>query len=214
MRTTAEINEFSGGVEGDHGLGGFFFHQFAFEFLIGFAIELEGFGLRNQLALVGEIFRSDLVHLGFDFFQIVLGEGLRAHEFVEESSVNRRADAELHVGIKFQHGGGEQMRCGMPKHLQRIRILRGEDGNFGVVLERARKIYQLAIGARYQRFFRESRRDLARNFRSGGAARHFACGAVRQSDLNGVSAHAWSFSPVETASLLASAHAVKAGDLS
>ena len=137
MRAAAEINEFSGGVEGNHRLGGLFFHQLAFKFLIAFAIELEGFGLGDQLALVGEIFRGDLAHFGFDFFQVVLRERLCAHEFVEESGVNRRADAELHVGIKFQHGGCEQMRGGMTEHLQRIRIFRGEDGNLGVVLERA-----------------------------------------------------------------------------
>ena len=45
VRAAAEIDEFSGGIEGNHRLGGFFFHQLAFEFLVAFAIELEGFGL-------------------------------------------------------------------------------------------------------------------------------------------------------------------------
>ena len=210
MRAAAEIDEFSGAVEGNHRFGGLFLHQLAFEFLIALAIELQRLGLGNQLALVGKIFRGQFVHFGFDLFQVVLGERLFAHEFVEKSGVNRRADAELHVGIKFQHGGCKQMRSGMPKHLQRVRIFRGEDGNFGIMLERARKIHQLAIGTRHERFFRQPGRNLARNFRSGRAALHFASGAVRQSDLNGVSAHAWCFSPVETTSLLAGADAVKA----
>jgi hypothetical protein len=47
-----------------------------------------------------------------------------------------------------------------------------------------------------------------RNLRRGGAARHFADGAIRQRDLNGV--HAAVCSPVETNSLLAQAGAVKA----
>jgi hypothetical protein len=51
---------------------------------------------------------------------------------------------------------------------------------------------------------------LVRNLRSGGAALHFASSAIRQSDLNSFSAHAWRFSPVETTSLLARANAVKA----
>jgi hypothetical protein len=80
------------------------------------------------------------------------------------------------------------------------------------LFERARKIYQLAIGASHQSIFRQPWRNLVRDLRSGGAALHFAGGAVRQSNLNGVGAHAWRFSPVETASLLARADAVKAAD--
>jgi hypothetical protein len=150
------------------------------------------------------------VHLGFDFFQVVLSERLRANEFVEESGFNRRADAELHVWIQLEHGGGEQMRGGMPKDLQRVRIFRSEDGNLGVALEWAREVHQLAIGAGDESFFCEARRNLVRNLRSGGTALHFASGAVRQRDLNGFSAHTWCFAPVETASLLARVDAVKA----
>ena len=63
-------------------------------------------------------------------------------------------------GIEFEHGGGEQMRGRVAEHLHRVGILCGEDRELGVVVERARKIDQFAIGARDQRFFREPRRNL------------------------------------------------------
>src|SRR6202161_3208495 len=47
-----------------------------------------------------------------------------------------------------------------------------------------------------------------RDLRRGGASRHFADGAIRQRDLNGL--HAAVYSPVETTSLLAQTGAVKA----
>ena len=67
VRAAAEVDEFAGGVERHHRLDGFFLDQLAFEFLIGLAIELERLGLGNQLALVGNVFRGKLVHLGLDF---------------------------------------------------------------------------------------------------------------------------------------------------
>src|SRR6202035_6076348 len=45
VRAAAEIDEFAGGVEGDQGLGGFFFDELAFEGLVPVAVELERFGL-------------------------------------------------------------------------------------------------------------------------------------------------------------------------
>ena len=109
--------------------------------------------------------------------------GCVAHEFVEKAGFDRRADAEFHVGIKLEHGGGEQMRGGMAQHLDGVGILRGEDRELYVVVERARKIDQLAIGARDESFLGEARRNLLRDFGGGGSARDFACGAIRQRDL-------------------------------
>ena len=88
-------------------------------------------------------------------------------------------------GIKLEHGGGEQMRGGVAEHLDGVRIFRGEDRELHVVVERARKIDQFAIDAGDERVFREARPDLRGDLRGGGAAGHFACGAVRQRDLNG-----------------------------
>src|SRR5271156_2887795 len=100
------------------------------------------------------------------------------------------------------------MRGGVAEHLHCVGILGGQNGKLGVVLERAREVHQFAVSARNQSFLRQTRRNLMRDLHRGSAARHFADGAIRQRDLNGV--HAAVCSPVETNSLLAQAGAVKA----
>ena len=102
--------------------------------------------------------------------------GCVAHKFVEESGVNRRADAEFHVWVEFENGGGEQMGGRVAEDLDRVRILGGEDREFASVFQRPRKIDQVAIGAGDQSFLREARRDLAARF-----ARRWCLAALRVS---------------------------------
>ena len=144
VRTAAEVDEFSGGVKRDHRLGGFFFDQLALENLIGFFIELDGFGFRHELALVGEILSGEFVHFVFDFFEIFGSERLLAKKFVEKAGVDRGADAELYVGIKLHHRGGEKMCRGMAKDVERVGIFFGEDLELDVVIERATQVDQFA----------------------------------------------------------------------
>src|SRR5216683_3035017 len=145
VRAAAEVDEFSGGVEGDHRLGGFFFDKLALKNLVGLFVEVQGFRLGNELAFVGQILRGKLVHLFFDFGQVFLGERLIAQEFVEKAGVDRRTNAKLHAGIEFHHRGGEEMRRGMTKHEERIRIFFREDLQLHVVIQRAAQVDQFAF---------------------------------------------------------------------
>ena len=77
VRPAAEIDEFSGGVERHHRLDGALLHQFALEALIPLAVQLERFGLRHHLALVGNVLRRELAHFLFDALEIFGREGLR-----------------------------------------------------------------------------------------------------------------------------------------
>src|SRR6266436_9832814 len=104
MWAAAEVDEFSGGVEGNHRLGGFFFHELALENLIALFVEVKRFGLGNEFALVGQILRRQLVHFVFDFGEVFLGERLIAQEFVEKASVNRWTYAEFYFGKEFHNG--------------------------------------------------------------------------------------------------------------
>ncbi len=106
MRAAAEIDELAGRVEGNHRLDSLFLDQFALEFLVGAAIELDRFGLGDELAFVGDVVFGELVHFSFDFREIVGSEGLVADEFVEEAVVNGRPDAEFYLGVELKHGGG------------------------------------------------------------------------------------------------------------
>ena len=92
---------------------------------------------------------------------------------------------------EFEDGGGEEMRRGMAKNLQRVGIFRGEDGEPGVVIERTREIDELAIGAGDEGFAGESVGDVARDFGGGGATRDLASGAVGQGDADGVHFLGW-----------------------
>ena len=144
VRAAAEIDKFSGGVEGDHRLGDFFFDQFALKNLVGFLVELQRFGLGHVLALVGQVLRGKLVHFLFDFGEVVGSERLLAHEFVEKAVVHRRADAEFHVGIKLHHRRGKKVRGGVAKNEKRVRIFVGENFQLEILLERAAEIDQVA----------------------------------------------------------------------
>src|SRR5580704_8413160 len=99
------------------------------------------------------------------------------------------------------------MGRGMAEHLYCIGVFCGEDGNLRSVLQRAGEIDEVAVRARYQSFLRQARRNLLRNLRGGGPARNFTGGSIRQSNLNGFSAHAGLSSFLETTSLLARARA-------
>ena len=134
------------------------------------------------------------MHFLFDFFEIFRSKRLLAQELVEKSGVDRRADAELHVGIQLHHRGGKKMRGGVAKNVKRVRIFFGEDLQFDVVIERAPQIDQFAgaiIGlgyARHQRGIRQARRDFPRDIRGCRALWHFLNFAVRQSNVNRIHA--------------------------
>src|SRR5579863_3328133 len=174
VRPAAKVDEFAGGVKRHHRLLRLFLHQLALELLIAFSVELERFRLRDHLALVRNVFRGELVHLRLDLREVFGGERLRAHELVEESVVDRRADAELHAGVKLHYGRGQQVRGRMPEYLHSVRVLRGQDGERGVVVERAAEVNQVAVGPGDERFFREPRRNLLGDLSGRSSARNLA----------------------------------------
>ena len=144
MRSAAEIDEFAGSVEGNHRLIGLFFDQLALEELLGILIELQGFGLRQELALVLQILGGQFAHLLFDFFEVFRSEGLLAQEFVEKAVIDRRSNAQLHVRVEIHHRGGQQVRRGMPEDVQRVGIFFGENLQLDVLLERTAQIEEQA----------------------------------------------------------------------
>src|SRR5262249_27501067 len=144
MWAAAEVDEFSRGVKRDHRLVGLFLDQFAFKNLVGILVKLQRFGFGQELALVLQILFGKLVHLLFDFPQVFGGEGLLAQEFVKEAIVNRRTDAQLHIGVNLGHRRGQQVRRRMAENVERVRVLFGEDAQLDVLLERAAQVVQQA----------------------------------------------------------------------
>ena len=111
VRPAAEVEEFPGGVKRHHRLGGLLFDQLALKRLARPAVELERLSFGQQLALVGDVLRGQLAHLGLDALEILRRKRLLAQKLVEEAVLDRRADAQLHVGKQLQHGRGQQV-CG------------------------------------------------------------------------------------------------------
>ena len=194
MRPAAEIDEFPGGVERNHGIFGFFFHQLALEDLLGLLVKLDRFGLGQQLPLIGKILRRKLVHLVLDFGQILGRERFLPQKLVKKSGLDGRADAQFHVGIKLHHRSGKQMRRGVPKDKKCIGIFFGEDLQLNVVIERPPQIDQFAgpivwFGhPRHQRSVGQARRNFPRDIRGGSPLRNFLNLAVRQRNLNRIHA--------------------------
>src|SRR6266571_1261423 len=223
VRAAAEVDEFSGGVERNHRLAGLFFHQLAFENLITLLVEIQSFGLGNELALVWEVLGGELVHLFFDFGEIFRSEGLVAEEFVEEAGVNRRTDAELHVRVEFHHGGGEQMRGGMTEDEEGIRIFFGEDLQVHVMVERPSQVNQLAFAVFLRSVLTgrglgdagdkcgigKTRRNFPCDIGRSRALGDFLNAAIRQCDVNLL--HVRLHLEGETLSLSAASTAVKTG---
>ena len=98
----------------------------------------------RSLRSFGKILSGEFVHLLFDFLEIFGSEGLLAQEFVEKAVVDRRADAQLHVGIEFHHRGGQQVRRGMAEDEERVGIFFSEDLQLDVLFERTAKIEEQA----------------------------------------------------------------------
>ena len=100
----------------------------------------------------GKILSGELVHLLFDFRQVVRRERLLAQEFVEKAVVDRRADAQLHVRIQLHHRGGQQVCGGMTENIKRVGIFLGQDVQLDVLFERtAQVVKQAAIFRRIDR---------------------------------------------------------------
>ena len=95
---------------------------------------------------------------------------------------------ELDAMAREAERSGQQMRGGVTEHLERLRILVGEDFELGVALERQGKVHQLRasihVDARDESFFGQPMRNLPRNLRRSCAAGHFLDRSVRKRDAN------------------------------
>ena len=71
----------------------------------------------------GFIAVNDFAHLGFDLFEVILGERLLAVEVVVEAIFNNRPDSDLRAGEQLLHGFGQHVSRVMPDQLQTIGVL-------------------------------------------------------------------------------------------
>src|SRR2546425_11572908 len=119
VRPAAEVEEFPGGVKRHHRLGGLLFDQLALKRLARPAVELERLSFGQQLALVGDVLRGELAHLGLDALEILRRKRLLAQKLVEEAVLDRRGDGPPSLWEKLQPLRGPQARGWMAGELER-----------------------------------------------------------------------------------------------
>ena len=137
----------------------------------------------NQRHVLGD----DPPHFLLDRRQILVGEGAasgRRREVVIEAVVGRRSEGDLGAGIELLHRLGEDMREVVADQLQRVLlVLRGDQRQVRIALERAVEVAQFAVDPRRQRRLGQARPDRRRDIRRGRALGHFAHRTVGKLDL-------------------------------
>ena len=131
--TGAEVGELALGVEGDHGVGGQIVDQLH---LVGRVFGLHvGNGLGPGLlgALQMQPLLADLLHLGLDLLQVLVGEGEGGVKVVVPAQINGGADGQLHLGPQTLDGLGHDVGAGVPIGLavgfvfERVDVFFGHD---------------------------------------------------------------------------------------
>ena len=143
---------------------------------------LQAVGLLRQLALIRQIPGLDLCHARFDSFEILGRKRRLALEVVIEAGVGGRPDAELGLGKQFEHRRRQQVSSRVPVNLERFRILRSQNLNFGVFFERPGQIVQLSIHARHHGVVGQARADRLGDVQRAAPGRRGRLAAIGQSN--------------------------------
>ena len=136
MRPAAEIDEVRPQRVLGENLAGTLVDQLAFH--PGIGVLAQPLVLVRIDALVRQVPPLDFPHLLLDLFQIFRRERRGAVEIVIKAVLDGRPDAELRLGKQFEHGRSQQVRGRMAVHLQRFRVLGGQDLQRRVLLHGAR----------------------------------------------------------------------------
>ena len=106
---------------------------------------LDGLVLVPDLADDGIVGINNRPHLGFDLFEILRRERLFAGKIVIEAIIDDWANRDLRVGIQLLHRLGEHMGRIMADQFEAFGIIRRNEFDLRVAVERAHQISQLAI---------------------------------------------------------------------
>ena len=129
---------------------------------------------------------DDRAHPRLDRAQILGGEGFGAVKVVIPAVLDDRADGDLHVGPKFLHRTGHDMRQIVAHQFQHWRVIcGGVDGDGGIRPDRPLQIPMRAVQLRRDRLFRQRGRDRLGHFgrRDPGVIDALRIVGERQGDL-------------------------------
>ncbi len=126
-----------------------------------------------------------LGHLRLDAREI-LGRERPVHlEVVVEPVLDRRPEADAGAREELPHRRRQDVRRGVPQHLQRVGVAVGEDREGDVGVERAVEVPHDAVHPRGERRARQAGADRLGDLAGGGARGHLADAAIRQRDPDG-----------------------------
>ncbi len=114
MGTGAEVGELALRVEGNDRIGGQIVDQLH---LVGLALGLhvgDGLGTGLLAALQMQALLADLLHLGLDLLQMLVGEGEGSVKVVVPAQINGRTDGQLDLGPEALDRLRHDMRAGVP----------------------------------------------------------------------------------------------------
>ncbi len=107
-------------------------------------VGLQRLGLGHLAAADGELGLDDLLDLGLDAGEILLGD--RRHvDVVVEPVLDHRPDGELGLGVKAQDGLGHDVGRTVAHDLERFRVPGGDDPDLRVLLDRGVQVHQAAV---------------------------------------------------------------------
>ncbi len=137
-----------------------------------------------DLARDRQVAVDDLGHALLDLGKVLRRERLVAHEVVVEALVRRRAERDLRAGVEFLHRLGEHVRRIVAQQLERFRIARRHDADFGVVIHDRRKILHLAVDLHGQRRLGEARADRCGDLGTADRLVEFSDRTVRERNVD------------------------------
>ena len=186
MRTTTEIRETALRVERDLPVGGV--DQLDLVPLRLCLEPREGLVAADLLAGPGAALGELAPDLVLDRLEVRLVDRLGELEVVVEAVLDRRADRDLHTRMQPTHGLGEQVRCRVAQHRERVRILavsRRQDLQASAVRQRQPKVARLTVDAREHRLLREPRPDRAGSVERARSVGKFELRAVGEDHVHG-----------------------------
>ena len=182
MRAAAQIDERAVGVDRDRFVGSQVADALKLERIVHES--LPGLFPAHFLTHERVIGLRHLGHLLFDRVDVFGRERTADVEVVVKAVLDGRAEADLRFREELTNRRRQDVRRGVAQHVERLRILVGQDRDLCPVGQRALQVAYVAVDANGERGFREARTDRFREVGARRARRQGFLAPIRQDDLD------------------------------
>ena len=178
VRACAEVREIVLLIEGDVlALGSVLTDELLFIVLT--LHELQCFRYRQLEALNLDVFLDDLLHLGFDLCEVVVGDGLRQLHIIIEAVIHSRADGELCARVQAVYRLRHDVGRGVPICLFALFIVKRQNLYLAIFVEHGAQVAHLAVHFCGTCGLIKTHADAFCDFRYGNAAFKFLFAALQ-----------------------------------